>query len=475
MNHGGRAPIDFSIRFSRRGTDFGVHLDGDGESPERHVAWQDLAAVAADFERLRAGGEDLAPETVEDDEAGGAGGDRSELARLGRRLFECLFSAADRPLFVRAADASRREGRPLRLLVRLGHGSRLERIPWEILHDGDRFVAKDARSSIVRYFNDRQERPAFQVAPPVRVLITSACPPPHAPLHLDAEIAAVLRAYRGAEGLVRPVVHRNVSLKCLEDLWQRAEVRKQPFHVWHHCGHGHHTTAGGEPRFLLSLESRGDAEYVTVDQLSEVVGTCPGLRLAILNVCHGGSAGGPVAELARLNVPVVIGYPSRVANDMAYRFAAALHGNLLQVPVELAVSLARRALASVPAMALEWSQPMVCSRRRDWGPILRWPAPVPAAVPRGGRSNDVAVRVKGLRARGDVTVVGFESTGTGPEPGRVKVEAEDIDAASIVIRGVRLVGGYSDREIALREQQTHELLGELATSFAEGAGRHEQG
>jgi hypothetical protein len=263
-------------------------------------------------------------------------------------------------------------------------------------------------------------------------------------------------------------------LERLEELWRGAESKKKPFHVWHHCGHGHQTEGAGEPRFLLSLERRGVAEYATVDQLSEIVGACPELRLAVLNVCHGGSSLGLMPELARLNVPVVIGYATRVAHDAAYKFAAVLHQCLLDLPVEFAVSQARRALAVEPPMELEWCVPLLCSRRKDWGPILRRPAVARAEgvvkrLPRG-----VAVDARDITATGRVEITGVESAGSrSPGAGdRVQVRASGIRGGSVAIRGVRNLGGFSARQIRVREERMRGLLEELGNAFGAGGGQH---
>jgi len=469
-------PVDLSVRFVEAGAEIGIHLDGAGESVEGRVALEELEAVATDLERLRGGAEDLAPAARDGGRASGMDGDRAELARLGQRLFSRLFDGADRALFVRADDGARREGRPLRLLIKLAHGSPLERIPWEVLHDGRRFLAKDPRCAVVRYFYDRQEVPAFSVPPPLRILVTSACPPPQPPLNLAAEVEAVLGPYRDAGKLVEPPeVLRDVSLERLEGVWRAAEARRKPFHVWHHCGHGHLTRSAGGPRFLLSLERRGVAEYATVDQLSEIVSACPELRLAVLNVCHGGSSLGLMPELARLNVPVVIGYATRVAYDAAYKFAAVLHRCLLDLPIEFAVSQARWALALEPAMELEWCAPLLCSRRKDWGPILCRPAVARTAGPVKRLPRGVAVEARDIIAAGRVEITGVENAG-GSRPSeagdRVQVRASGIRGGSVAIRGVRNLGGFSSRQIRVREERMQELLKELGSAFAAGGGQH---
>lgn len=347
-------PVDFLISFAGGDEFFEVYLGeriaGEGQ---KLVARKDLYEVASQYDCLSS--------TVDAS---------SELERLGRRLFGHLFDGVV-GLFQRARDTAQRDERHLRTLIKLPHGSPLQRIPWEILHDGNDFLAKTPRSSVVRYFSAGKEVPSFEVAPPLRILLTSACPPTKDDLNLEAEASAVRKAYEGVEDLVRLKVERDVSLDRLEDLWRGAEVKRRPFHVWHHCGHGELEEGSG---FELILEKRGQAEYVTVDQLSEIVSMCPGLKLAILNVCHGSSFVGLAPELARINVPVIVGFPSQVANDVAYKFAAVLHQCLLQLPVEIAVSQARMALCVPKGMDLEWCKPLLFSRRRDSGPIL------PAAI-----------------------------------------------------------------------------------------------
>jgi CHAT domain len=469
MSVGREQPVDLSASFVERGLDVVVTLESASGTAVRVIALRDLLAVGTDLVRLQDG------DDIEEDSAeagrGGSDWDRAKLARLGQRLFDCLFDGADRELFVRAADTARREQRPLRLLIKLVHNSPLERVPWEILHDGRRFIAKEARSAVVRYFSDRQEVPAFQVAAPLRVLITSACPPQDAS-DIEAEIKAVCAVYGGSGGLARSVVERNVSLDQLENLWRGAELLRRPFHVWHHCGHGIQIEEDDTPRFLLTLERRGVAEHVSVDQLCEVVGACPDLRLAVLSVCHGGSPVGIVPELARLNVPVVVGYPRKVENDVAYTFAAVFHQALLQIPVELAVSLARRALARHVPMALEWSMPLLVSRRRDWGPILRWlQQAVRAGASRERRQSGVTVEVDGVRAGGDVVVSGVVEPHTADQ---VRLKAARVSAkGSVDIAGVRRVSGFSEREVRLREQRMDALLKDLARAFAAGGTRHE--
>jgi hypothetical protein len=364
-------PVDLVVSFVEVDQEFGVRLEerdaGETREPFPRTTKQDLEIIALERDKL-----DL------------DGGRLYQLAQLGQRLFGLIFDGINRDLFVRSSDTAQRYHRPLRLIVKMPHHSELERVPWEILHDGTRFLAKDPRCAVVRYLTAPQNVPAFRVAQPLRILLTSACPPPQPELGLDAEVESIRMAYRDCpEGAVTIDQAPNVSARELEELCRSSEANNRPFHVWHHCGHGHLTTEEGKTRFYLSLDGGGKAEYITVDKLVEIIGNCPELRLAVLNVCHGGSFVGLAPEIARLNVPVVVSFPSRIANDMAHVFAAVLHQNLLRLPIELAVSQARKAVCLRDGGDLDWSKPMVFSRRRDVGRIVEFSSEKIVAEPAG--------------------------------------------------------------------------------------------
>jgi hypothetical protein len=441
-------PVDFAINLEADGTEVAIlmeeRLAGEVRS---HVEGKKLQAMKASYDSLLQGG-----------------GGVYEVAQLGQQLFGSLFAdTRQRNLFGRASDTAEREERPLRILIKLPQGSPLGTIPWEILHDGGRFLAKDPRCAIVRYFLSDKRVPPFQIAPPLRVLLTSACPRSQPNLDLESEITAVTAAYRPARKVVDLQVERSVSLSRLEELWCDAEGEQRPFHIWHHCGHGHLTTKGGEPRFLLSLERDGEAEYATTEQLSEIIGMCPGLRLAVLNVCHGGSFAGLAPELAALNVPVVIGFPSRIANDTAYKFAATLHRNLLHVPVELAVSQARRALCVQRSADLDWSHPLLFSRRNDSGPILRVP-PSDTVVKDTGtdqrRPKGVSFHTRSTRAD-EVINAGY--AGDAPPTSElpqidISFTQDSVEARSVKNFGFLVINGFSSEDLGRRDKQMAELL-----------------
>lgn len=334
-------------------------------------------------------------------------GSAKELEALGRRLLSTVFQGKVREVFENARTAARNREEPLLILVKMEPGSPLHSIPWELLHDGYVFLAKDARSAVVRYFDQPLPVPNLAVTPPLRVLVTSASPRDLDPVSFGKEEAAIQQAYEKAGELVHLSPERHVSIERLKEIWRQASALGKPFHVWHHCGHGGERNSGSQTEFILCLESEGRKQPVEVERLQEVVSFCPELRIAVLNVCRGGSHVGLAPTLARLNVPVVIGFQHPVYDTAALEFAEALHDSLLHVPVELAVSLARKSMKIHESDLLDWAQALIFSRRKDRHLLFRKPARKKAPVARGQARG---VRIKeiesGIFEGSNITVIG---------------------------------------------------------------------
>jgi len=398
------------------------------------------------------------------------------LVDLGLKLFGLIFQGKIGELYVSARDAVRRgQDEALLVLLKLEPISPLQQIPWEILHDGYCFLAKDARMAMVRFFEQVPPVPTLEVAPPLRVLLTSANPQGTSLLALEEEEAAIRLAYEEAGSLVELFVERKLSLDKLKDLWLKAQSRGMPFHLWHHCGHGGLILSGQEREFVLWLEEEGQGKPVTVEQLQEVVEFCPELRIAIFNVCRGGSVSGIVPALARINIPVVIGFQHSVHDTSALQFATALHDSLLHVPVEFALSLARKYIKVSGPRVSDWSHALAFSRRRDRGNLLRKPearaprkaSPKKTAGSRGGVTMDIG-RVKGE----EVNVVGVQSFGHRPsapnETPSIHMKVGEIQGTRVQQIGFQHIDGFSVEEVESREARLSELMRQLRQRLARG-------
>lgn len=344
----GTRMIDLKLAFHESGA-LAVRADGGhrGESGEQLV---DRAAL----ERIR-GEYELRP----------LRGAENDLARLGGDLFREIFAGDVGRLYERARGSASDNGASVRVSLGFGPRSTLHGIPWELFHDGMEFLAKRSDVFVVRAFDLIDPHLRMEVATPLRVLFTAATPGDQPRLDLRSEEERVRRAYQslGAAAVITGEPH--LTRARLEHLFLNARSAATPFHVWHHCGHGGTTAA--RDRFWLCLERGGGTEKIAIGEAADLVGACPGLRLVILNCCHGGTLAGLAPELARLNVPVAIGFPRAVADSTAVRFAGALHSALTRLPVEEAVGVARRLMS--PGTQ-EWTLPLLLSRRCDQGPLL---------------------------------------------------------------------------------------------------------
>lgn len=399
------------------------------------------------------------------------------LAKLGEALFRIIVQADVWEVYERTRSMALDRENTLLLILKFRAQSNLQLVPWEILHDGYRFLAKDPRTAIVRYFEQPSPVASLEVKPPLRLLVTLASPKDLPPLALEEEVAGLQKAYKDLGHLVKPVVKRNISLGDLENVWRRSSNTERPFHVWHHCGHGSCETSGGEDRFVLWLENQGKRQPVDVNQLQELVGFCPELRIAIFNVCHGGRGAGIVAALASLNVPVVIGFQHSVRDSAAVKFAAALHQCLFDIPVELAVSQARSSL-NLHKISFDWTHALAFSRRRDRGTLLPKPAKSEGKMatrramerlhkPRGS----VHIEIDRLTGT-DNQVIGVNSQGGNSydmgEIPNIHMKAGEISGSGSRFVGFQMISGFSDSDLKAREERVAQLLNDIDHLIGQG-------
>lgn len=361
--------LGLHVTLTENGRELAVRVacEGVGETPKPHpkTSLQALSGLAG-----RAG------------RAVAATASPARLRRLGKDLCDRIFAAANRDLLLRALAHAEAREKALQVVVHCSAGSVVERLPWELLHDGRRFLAMDPRCSVVRYFDEPLPVRELAVAPPLRVLVTTASPPSLEELDLEAEGTAVREAYDGDRSVVEVTVAHRISLHRLGDLLRRARLDGRPFHVWHHCGHGGLVHGERGPEFRLFFEGTAAQPYANVEQLGTLIGQNPELRLAVVAACYGGSAFGLAPELARLSLPAVVGFPGRIADAAARRFSFVLHQCLPRLPIELAVGEARRAMLIDRPGTLDWALPLLFSRRTDRGPILEMEIPQAAGGPR---------------------------------------------------------------------------------------------
>ena len=296
---------------------------------------------------------DPADHTADDPAAAGTD-DRS----VGETLFRALLPDAVLVRFRGSASRAASAGAGLRLMLRFAGGADV--LPWELLHDPEThtFLALDPATPVVRCTETALREPSAGADERVRVLVAVSSPVGTGPLDATREresIAARL-APLTPSGAVTVDVLEDASLEAIRQALDAAET-----HVFHYIGHG---MIGSDGHTVLALTGAGgEIALRSVDDLAEVLGAVPTLRLVVLNSCHGSPAdptdpfAGAGPTLVRAGVPSVIAMRTAITNDAAVSFAGALYESLAAAEtVERAVTRARAALAAKgSAVESEWS------------------------------------------------------------------------------------------------------------------------
>lgn len=357
-----------------------------------------------------------------------------EVRQYGKDLFNAIFQSSLRLAYIRALTTALNQKRGLRLVLKFDESHVLQEIPWEILHDTREFIAIDPLTPIVRYMRQGMPIRPRQKQPPLRVLFTTACPKGVQPLNLSTEEAFLREALKTTSDHIQLVVERNISLDRLHHVLLRAQNIGHPFHIWHHAGHG-----GILPneRFVLALEEAGQQQLVELSQIEPLAAVCPDLTMIVLNVCHGAAPRGLAAQLAQVNVPVVIGFHNAVKDAHALIFARELYATLLDAPPEMAVGLVRNRLYIENKVdgGLDWMLPIVYSRSTSDTFLAQSQTTTPeSAMKEAPGSSNMKVKIGTMKAENPIIArvinVGRNALSLPSTNNQMDVEIDHMEAGS---------------------------------------------
>lgn len=371
----------------------------------------------------------------------------------GQGLFEAILKGNLRRHFSEARAVARANAQSLRIVVKFDHITEMHEIPWEILHDGESYIAILPQSPVVRYI--RQSRPIAVDAPPgkLRILFTTASPNDLAPLDLRTEEDYLRDNLRSLGDRVHVEVMHDISFRNIHFRLTRAQATEQPFHIWHHAGHG---VVDANGTFLLALVANEKADLHAVNGFSSIIQACPSLRMALLNVCYAGGAHGLGAEFASLNLPYVYGYRSPVLDRHALDFAYQFYALLPDVTIEASVGVARSAVYSDQRNQgrPSWAQPVLYARTQSATRLLPEAAVAPApesVLPQGVQTAQTKVtqRIGVIQSSGSVTISGLVNEGATTTPSTnadIEQTVERIDGKDVRITGQKNFADTSKNE-----------------------------
>ena len=321
---------------------------------------------------------------------------------IGAQLFDAVFRDEVLSSLRRSLDAAERQGKGLRIRLRLADVPELADLPWETLYDRSRdiFLALSADTPLVRYLELPESPRDMKGEPRLRVLAVIASPAGYPPLDTEHEWANLKEALKDLEarGLVALERLAPPSLDALQ-----RQLRVQEYHILHFLGHGSFDAQAQDSVLLLEGED-GKPQVVSGQNFSALLRDQRSLRLTVLNVCEGAEAAasdaysGVAQRLVRGGVPAVIAMRTAISDQASIALAHSFYSALADgAAVDAALSEARKTLFTGGYQA-EWGTPVLYMRAAD-GNLWRKAEKASLAIPRQAGAGDRAARPAGRGRR----------------------------------------------------------------------------
>ncbi len=294
------------------------------------------------------------------------------LVALGQELYNALFKDSLRESWLIAQAIAENQHSVLRLHLGL-KGSRLSRLPWEVLHAGVSPLATRADVAFSRYqlstsLKRDPQSAAYEENQPIKILMVIAGPSDQETLKLKQE-AHHLQAELGDS---RSTYDPTIQLTILEQPGREQlsiALEQGRYQIFHYAGHSNLGVAGGD-LYLVSAKS-GLTEVLNGDDLAGLL-VNNGVQLAVFNSCRSAdSATSDLAEngteqnlvqaLIKRGIPSVLAMAERIPDEVALTLTRLFYRNLKQgYPIDLSLSRARQGLISAySSNQLYWALPVL--------------------------------------------------------------------------------------------------------------------
>ncbi|EKQ68104.1 Flp pilus assembly protein TadD [Leptolyngbyaceae cyanobacterium JSC-12] len=302
----------------------------------------------------------------------------ANLVAFGQRLYNALFQGTIRDSWMMAQGIAQHQHQRLRFRLGL-KGTKLHRLPWEVLYAGDRPLATGTEVIFSRYhssFAVLKSHQPFRKAvtgdssQALKILMVLSAPSDQEVLALRQE-AAHLQQELKATTQTSVSQFSAIELTILEqpgreELTQALEHNH--YQVLHYAGHSDLSAAGGS--LYLVNNRTGLTEVLSGEDLAGLL-VNNGVRMAVFNSCRGvytatadsGQTGeGNLAEsLVRRGIPAVLAMAERIPDDVALNLSRLFYRNLKQAyPIDLSLSRTRQGLvSSYGSDQLYWALPIL--------------------------------------------------------------------------------------------------------------------
>ncbi len=261
---------------------------------------------------------------------------------VGRGLFRSLFPGPLHELYRAAFTQATVAGERLTVELRFDRDLvRIARYPWELLHDGTRFLLQAGAVNLVRYLTFPEPPRPLATRSPLEILVVSARPKDQPPL--ASEFEQLQQAFQPliAQDKLDLAYLLPPTWDTLMD-WLLAGAPS----VLHFEGHGAFTRTG----LLIFENTDGESDPVEAATLGNTFYSTD-LRLAVLSACETAKAGGEsllgsvAPALILAGIPAVVAMQQSLPDEAAVRFSRGFYQALLGgQDLESAVMAGRRQL-----------------------------------------------------------------------------------------------------------------------------------
>lgn len=315
------------------------------------------------------------------------------LVELGQQLYSSLFQGMLRDSWVTAQGIAQHRNEVLRLRIGL-KGSRLPRLPWEVLYDNDIPAEKPRSGGLATaprplatgtHIIFSRFQPGTRLATgsltartepnqPLRVLMVIAAPSDRERLELEREARQLQQELsnqqnQGGDRLAGSPPDIQLTILNQPGREQLTEALEQGhYQVLHYAGHSDLGADGGS--LYLVNERTGLTEILSGDDLAGLL-VNNGIRLAVFNSCRGAYTAASDAgvenernlaeALVGRGIPAVLAMAEQIPDNVALTLTWLFYRNLkLGYPIDLSLSRARQGLISAyGSHQLYWALPIL--------------------------------------------------------------------------------------------------------------------
>lgn len=286
--------------------------------------------------------------------------------RFGTTLFDKAFSNGVGLCFQSCLDEVTRQGKCLRIRLRLKETPELSDLPWEYLCKDDKFIALLGKTPVVRYLDINGSIPPLRsTCLPLRMVVMTSNPGGF--LDVEREWKNLNKALSSLidQGLIK-VQREKARMDILQTL-----MEDEPFDIFHFIGHGYFDARLGMYGGYLCMEGEdGEEHRVAGTRLKHFLGDLEPVRLVFLNACEGSRSSviapfkGVAQSLVQAGIPAVIGMQFNITDQAAIEFSRMFYQMIAKFrPIDHAVSEARKAIFI--DNDVEWATPTLYMRSPD--------------------------------------------------------------------------------------------------------------